>query len=1356
MEANKRYQIDEYYIELQKKAQSLDIINKKDTIKKPFPGLRPFTTAEAHLFFGREGLSNEVLKLLVMESNFLAILGASGSGKSSLIRAGLIPNLHSGKLQEENTNWRIVICRPGNNPIGNLAAALACTKFKDRLDKTDELNHEIESIHKILKESSYGILEVLDSFNDIYEKTLIVVDQFEELFRFGDNNPENKINNERFVDLLLTASKLEDSTIYTIITMRSEFLGECVKFRNLPEAINKGQYLVPRLSTKNIADTIEGPLAVVGKGISLSLVNHMVNEIGDDMDQLPVLQHALMRTYNFALSNDTEKEKLAFDDYKEIGTMGKALSNHATAIFNALKSESARGEGLSRKQKIAKLIFQRLTDESKGSLGGRYPTPVRKLYAIAKAKPLKASKKEVNEVINAFRGADTSFLMPPIGTKLRDDLVIDISHESLMRNWDLLIGSGKEIGWIREEVENGKRYKQLHERRQQGDFIVSSLLDDLLEWESKNCISAAWAKRYSGKGTSTRDFKKNIDFIHKSDTHRKDLIEKETNEAIKKVKFQKNLIKVGLITVVILIILLGWGFRQKKIADSQRILAIFKTLKRSNPTLSYNSATKWQDYTGKNPKGDFKSFIDSFDTRNTYLINTLPLSSSLVSIDFSNENSGRDLESTQGNRKIKVIEFNSSSIWDINNGILKSKKLDSIEYGYPDRKLRKIIFNKKEYSVIQNDRDLIIKNDKGDEVSKFNTRYNPRNIQISNNGKYIVVDNKVFDFATKKAVANIYQRNTKTDSAAKSNFKFIPSSLRVSKVVFFNDDKHIAVGYRSGLIQIINFNPESDKKEGKLIAAFKRPESGSITSLALDSNHKYLFAGTSDYTLDIWKINVLNDSISKDSIIKNNFKEYPYSTLIGHTGSINCLSVSPDNKYVLSGSDDNLAILWNIQENRLASILRGTEFPVKYVGFSDSGKEIFTSDLSTRFSIWKSDFPEKIDNLIKISPFHLYNRGIEKVGNREIDAYDIYNIKKNDNLNVEKMSGDVLHYILSIPKKNLYPEDRKYFEGMTKSLKEVHLMFTSLIEMPAFKSIVSQAFRDLLFKEHMDLELRKDDLLFKTNSVSKSVKHSILLVESIEFNFQDSIQDLKKGLGNAELLVKLAKELKEKNSSQSKINMDMAEKYSYTIFPVLLNDSIRLEKIWRDVFSHYCNSSNQDDADAMAKNIKQWYQKDSVALGKLWLQFYNNYSVGSANRIASFKMSDRIIDKDTFLKNKQSYLDNYSFWWERSWNALFVNKPKEAIIAANKSLDFESKKTLVITNLVLGYVLSDQWDKAKSVYLEWKDKSFYPGNKISNESFLKDLIDLEKAGVHHPDFEKVRKLFEPESSLKAKEIAVKN
>lgn len=472
------FQIDEYYLGLQKQGQDMDILDENRTRRNPYPGLRPFRTGEAHLFFGREGQAEELITRL-MQTHFLGVLGNSGSGKSSLVRAGLIPALHAGKKQARISDWKIVICRPGNSPLQNLAAALAGANTG--LAKAEELAPEVARLLPVLQESSFGLLEAEEGA-DKHQKTLLIIDQFEELFRFSGEIPPGEA--AHFVDLLLTAARQEGASLYVVITMRSEFLGECVRYRGLPEVINQGQYLVPRLSSENVRRAVAGPLGVVGAPVDATLVNRLVREVGDSMDQLSLLQHALMRTYRHWQQGGGEGP-VSHDDYEATGQMEKALGRHADEQYETLDDKG---------RQIAQLIFQRLTDLSAGDKGGRRPTLMEEIYGLAEAIP--AGREEVDGVIEQFRQLDTSFLMPPPGAPLQEENMLDISHESLIRNW------GRLNRWADEEAENARLYQRLQQAREENEedpqqgWITGALLQRLDDWQKATPTNHFWAARY--------------------------------------------------------------------------------------------------------------------------------------------------------------------------------------------------------------------------------------------------------------------------------------------------------------------------------------------------------------------------------------------------------------------------------------------------------------------------------------------------------------------------------------------------------------------------------------------------------------------------------------------------------------------------------------------------------------------------------------------------------------------------------------------------------------------------------------------------------------------------------------------
>src|ERR1043166_9382527 len=386
-------------------------------IGNPFPGLRPFETDEYSLFFGREGQSDALIERL-QRSHFLAVVGTSGSGKSSLVRAGLLPALRGGMRAGAGSVWRIAIMRPGNDPIGNLAAALAEKGVLLEAGGGLPAAEAQAVIEATLRRGSLGLVDAMRQARLEQQKLLVVVDQFEELFRFRAARTSNTGDDaSAFVKLLLEAAQQSELPIYVVPNMRSDFLGDCAQFQGLPEAINDGQYLIPRMSRDERRVAVTGPIGVTRTKITEPLVNRLLNDVGDNPDQLPILQHALMRTWRHWDSHRRNGEAIGIEDYEAIGTMSEALSLHADEAFNELPDDRSR--------QIAEKLFKALTERGPDNREIRHPMRLSSICDIADA-----SIEEVIAVIDVFRSGGRSFLMPPSDVSLQRDTIIDISHES--------------------------------------------------------------------------------------------------------------------------------------------------------------------------------------------------------------------------------------------------------------------------------------------------------------------------------------------------------------------------------------------------------------------------------------------------------------------------------------------------------------------------------------------------------------------------------------------------------------------------------------------------------------------------------------------------------------------------------------------------------------------------------------------------------------------------------------------------------------------------------------------------------------------------------------------------------------
>ncbi len=448
----------------------------------PFPGLRPFQQEEDHLFFGRDDQTMELLNTL-SQHRFVAVVGTSGSGKSSLVRCGLLSQILGGKMIDAGAHWEVAVTHPGADPMRHLAEALLEAELYE-----DDDEDARPRLMATLNRSHLGLIEAIRQARlDQGTNFLLVVDQFEEIFRFHQSGHEAKDHAAEFVSMLLEATRQTEAPIYVVITMRSDFIGDCAQFEELAEAVNLGEYLIPRMTRDQFKQTIEGPVRVAGGRIASRLMQRLLNDLGNEADQLPCLQHALMRTWDQwkrLAAEGSERSEMDLEDYDEIGRMHEALSRHAGEIFHALPTDESR--------RLCEGMFKALTVRESEHRGIRRPQSLGQLAEI-----LATDIQDLVPIVEAFRQPGVTFLMPPSSVPLASDTVIDISHESLMRVWVRL------RDWVEEEAQSVGIYQRLRESARLHHQGMAGLygnpeLGIALSWFSEGHPNAAWAQQYGG------------------------------------------------------------------------------------------------------------------------------------------------------------------------------------------------------------------------------------------------------------------------------------------------------------------------------------------------------------------------------------------------------------------------------------------------------------------------------------------------------------------------------------------------------------------------------------------------------------------------------------------------------------------------------------------------------------------------------------------------------------------------------------------------------------------------------------------------------------------------------------------
>ena len=460
----------------------------------PYPGLRPFRRDEGDVFFGREEQIDQLLTRLE-DCRFLSVVGVSGCGKSSLVRAGMLSALEGGFMASAGARWQVAEMRPGSHPLGNLAAGLINAKVLSQEWATGAPD-PLAFATAVLRRGPVGLIELLRESPLLpRHNLLLLVDQFEELFRFHTHGDRNEA--AAFVELLLHTAQQHDIPIYVVITMRSDFLGDSALFPGLAEAINAGQFLIPRLNRDQCRAAIMGPAAAFGAELESELVNRVLNDVGTNPDYLPLMQHALMRMWNRATAKRPDDSDefldvlLTVDEYDAVGGLNLALSNHANESFDSLTAEQ---------QRIAMVMFRCLSERGTDQRDTRRPTPLGEIVAVTGA-----SLSDVIQVVDVFRDPERSFLMPAAPTPIDPETVLDISHESLIRQWERM------TGWVRDEAESAAIYRRLSEtaalwQSGQAALWTTPDLENAQVWCNRQHPNVDWARRYGGSFISSMEF----------------------------------------------------------------------------------------------------------------------------------------------------------------------------------------------------------------------------------------------------------------------------------------------------------------------------------------------------------------------------------------------------------------------------------------------------------------------------------------------------------------------------------------------------------------------------------------------------------------------------------------------------------------------------------------------------------------------------------------------------------------------------------------------------------------------------------------------------------------------------------
>ncbi|MEZ4512949.1 MAG: protein kinase [Chloroflexota bacterium] len=394
-----------------------------------YRGLQPFEEEHAAYYFGRESLVRQLLQRMEgmvqgvgdgtnAPGRFLAVLGASGSGKSSLIRAGLIPQIRAGAIADSAT-WQIRLLKPGQRPLTtliNTLYTLVSNQEQTAVGVAQQLYKDGRSLNRIFSETHPG------------QKLCLVVDQFEELFTVCSDENERRL----FIENLLYAAAVSNGPIFILLTMRADFYHRCAAYSDLAHRIASQQILVGGMSPAELRQAIVQPAQHAGLKLEPGLVDTILDDVAWQPGALPLLQHALLELWQ-----RRQGRLLTLRGYHASGGVQGAIAQRANDVYYGLPDAQ---------RTILRRIMLRLTElgDEGGQATSRRASPAEFI----------ARDTDPNTIASVLRTLADARLVT-----LGDDTV-EVAHEALIRSWPAL------HEWLEEDREGLRIHQHLSEAAQ--------------------------------------------------------------------------------------------------------------------------------------------------------------------------------------------------------------------------------------------------------------------------------------------------------------------------------------------------------------------------------------------------------------------------------------------------------------------------------------------------------------------------------------------------------------------------------------------------------------------------------------------------------------------------------------------------------------------------------------------------------------------------------------------------------------------------------------------------------------------------------------------------------------------------
>ena len=875
----------------------------------PYRGLSAFRKEDASFFFGRENFI-QILEKAIQKKPLVAIVGNSGTGKSSVIFAGLIPSLDKLGI------WNIASFRPTNNPFYGLAKALL-ELFEPDMDTLERVS-KAKQYADDFKNRAITLKDILEfKLQEIPSKQrfLIVIDQFEELYTLSWESERNLFL-DQLLEVIEIESKKRTPDVILVTSLRADFYGYALSHPSLGKALQKWKpENLLKMNLDELKEAIEKPAQLARLKIQDGLITIILNAIKNNQGELPLLEFTLEKLWQ-----KRSNGQLTISAYDQIGGVEKALANHAEDVYKQLNEEE-------RKQ--AKHIFTQLV------CFGQNTDDTRRL----------ATSKEIGEVnwklVTKLAGSERDLEARLVITgydESEKQPTVEVVHEALIRGWERL------RNWMEEDREFREWQDRLRAENnvwENSDKDSSALLRGALLVEAED-----WLKQKSESITDPEE----IGFILASRQYQ----EQEDIERIKDLLnlSQKELqLKQQLNSLVVAV---KAGIKLRNIQEPSEELKrnVVERLQQGSYEISEQNQlghTREVNGVAFSPDGLMIASVSDDRTVKLWESDGKPLKTleghtdDVLRVSFSPD--GQRIASASGDRTVKLwnvegkllrtleghtdrvygVSFSPDGQWIASTGVDRTVRLWSVEgellrilEGHTDR-VYGVSFSPDGQRIASASFDRtvrlwsvegeLLRTLEGHTDRVYEVSFSPDGQQIASTG----VDRTVRLWSVEGKLLRTLEGHTD----------------RVWGVSFSPDGQRIASASVDRTVRLWNV-------EGKLLQTLEG-HTDHVYGVCFSPDGQRIASASSDRTVRLWST-----------------EEKLLQTLEGHSNQVYGVSFSPDGQRIASAGFDRIVRLWNV-EGKLLQTLEGHTDRIHAVSFSPDGQLIASTGSDKTVRLWSID-----------------------------------------------------------------------------------------------------------------------------------------------------------------------------------------------------------------------------------------------------------------------------------------------------------------------------------------------------------------------------------------------------------------